>query len=211
MNQKYETAEILIDGFTDEEKKQDPEEAYLSKKSREKKFPKSLMKMGLTCNITEGQAAMPADKIHILNALADASVKDLNKEPNMKHPQYETISRILRATFAVAVLPRVLADAEEIGDSAALPLASVIAADTTRTFFQMEVSESMTQENLDLLATALSKLPNLLSISLRCLECPAVTSLDTLGKAVVTLKKLKTLDLTFPYCNKISSLSELSR
>mmetsp|Transcript_111955 Transcript_111955/g.311690 ORF Transcript_111955/g.311690 Transcript_111955/m.311690 type:complete len:634 (-) Transcript_111955:31-1932(-) len=72
------------------------------KAQREAGFPLGVAFRGIETVVEEAAASVHADRVHILNAIAESP--DLEADPPKEHPRYNAIDAAIRSRFAVAVI-----------------------------------------------------------------------------------------------------------
>ena len=96
------------------------EPAYIEnvsgKSKREKHFPVELLKSSLRLTLETAKASVDADRIKILNTIADQP--DLTAEPLEKDPKYDRLNAILRGRFAAIAIRVLLESGESIEEVA---------------------------------------------------------------------------------------------
>jgi len=90
---------------------------------REKHFPLALARMGLDVRVEDAQASQPADRRHILNAIAGRTADELDLEPHGSHQRYNELDQTLRGRFLAGTWRKLVEEGEDMARWAQ-PLAS---------------------------------------------------------------------------------------
>ncbi len=89
------------------------ENAFYSAR-RESYFPTELIRKSRNIKIESAEASMEADRVHILNSIAEE--KELGANPPISHPNYDKVNDAVRGAFA-ASMPALKAALEIGGDA----------------------------------------------------------------------------------------------
>merc|ERR1739841_33056 len=84
------------------------------KTKREKHFPLALARKGLDVHVQDAQASQPADRRHILNAIAGRTADELDLEPHASHPRYTELDQTLRGRFLAGTWRKLVEEGEDM-------------------------------------------------------------------------------------------------
>jgi len=184
-------AELLTDGLAGKE--QGSCIGSYQKTQREKSFPLEIVRHALSLRVVEAQASQPEDRKSILNYIAGMPQSG---DPVSVHPHYQQLQKELRAAFAVAVWPQ----AVEKNLVKELDLPSVLAGDTYRTSFTLDLASCECVDDADLAALGSGLPTSLQDFHLDVGNCPRVGDIGVTALAGGFSNRLETLWLRFYDC-----------
>jgi hypothetical protein len=88
--------------------------ASMHKTDREKAFPRALARKGLDVRVENAQASQPADRRHILNAIAGRPADEVDLEPHASHPRYTELDQTLRGRFLACTWRKLVEEGEDM-------------------------------------------------------------------------------------------------
>lgn len=202
--------QLLTDGMTAKEQEMEKghefhfsmPSGWKAKSKREASFPLEVIKHGLQVDISKSTASMEIDRTRIINALAGASVSDLDKPPVEDHRNVHVVNEVLRATFAIAGWRQALSKKVDISDDGSLPLARALSGDTQRQRLDLSILKDVVkeQEQVHTLAKAVAPLTSLLYLHLDFSNCQDLVNTTILSNSLACLTQLQDLFLHFTSC-----------
>lgn len=196
LDSQHGKAHLLSDGLLDVDNT-----SLVAKMKRERLFPIDILQAGLGIRVTQAEATMPDDKVHILNAVADR--EDLTLEPDLTLPVYGELDRGLHGLFAVRAWPQVI----QRGDSGmSQQVAEALRLDSSRHHLKLAFGTRCADADLALIAHALSGLQLLEDLQLGFAECAGLSTLEGLAPGFVFGECLRSLSLQFLRCTRLESM-----
>mmetsp|Transcript_46304 Transcript_46304/g.128844 ORF Transcript_46304/g.128844 Transcript_46304/m.128844 type:complete len:958 (+) Transcript_46304:87-2960(+) len=169
------------------------------KADRERSFPLELMKRGLNIAVQHAKASMDLDRVHILNSIVGR--EDLELEPLVDHPAYDSVNSTLRSRFAMALLSYAVGKEKIPMELFNLALRTRVRdREQTRLAFDFPVSRELTNEMVANILTDLP--PPLQDLSLSLQRCSQVGdgAIQALAKQLPGLSELRRLRTHFWQC-----------
>mmetsp|Transcript_12011 Transcript_12011/g.26896 ORF Transcript_12011/g.26896 Transcript_12011/m.26896 type:complete len:624 (-) Transcript_12011:164-2035(-) len=152
------TPDIIVDGLSEEDKKTFPRLQVEKKLQREALFPMETLLVGLEFSVQTAQATVESDRIHILNAIAERPLSDIDLPPFDMHEGYEAVNETIRGAFAKAAFPHVMRE----GLLKNPKVLKIMKADQKRTIADLWLPGAMTDTEVSALADHLP--PNLINL-----------------------------------------------
>eukprot|EP00746_Dinoflagellata_sp_MGD_P165758 gnl/MRDRNA2_/MRDRNA2_95217_c0_seq1.p1 gnl/MRDRNA2_/MRDRNA2_95217_c0~~gnl/MRDRNA2_/MRDRNA2_95217_c0_seq1.p1 ORF type:complete len:952 (+),score=158.50 gnl/MRDRNA2_/MRDRNA2_95217_c0_seq1:76-2856(+) len=176
----YTTGAGFTGGLTDGYCIMDAEKAE-RKAEREKDFPLELLEHAMKIDLTEAEASVDADRIHILNAIVGGG--DLNAEPPASHAKFDELNNTLRGRLVAALWPRLVAFE---------PQHSVILRNSRLQHLSLRFDVTFTDASLAFLADSLPR-DTLRWATIDCAQCLHITHKGTsqLCRKVAAIRKLR--------------------